>query len=62
MYLSSVFYVYLVEMFSVADSSQVFWLIIILFLKYNSFRKIKNNMEEINGKFIKKRNCICVYS
>lgn len=35
------FLVYLVEMFSVADSSQVFWLIIILFLKYNSLERLK---------------------
>ena len=26
---------YLIEMFSVADASQMFWIIIILFIKYN---------------------------
>ena len=40
---------YLIEMFSVADASQMFWIIIILFIKYNI---IENKKNEIN----KKRN------
>lgn len=41
---------YLVEMFSVADASQMFWIIIILFLKYNIIRMKEN---KINDKYKK---------